>query len=49
MYKFARIHQLKAISSYLPIGDYKLDKQVYEMVLYEYLKTDPSGFLKVES
>lgn len=47
VYKFARIHQLKAISSYLPIGDYKLDKQVYEMVLYEYLKTDPPGFLKL--
>lgn len=47
VYKFAQVHQLKAISPYLPIEDYKLDQQVYEMVLYEFLKTDPSGFLKL--
>ncbi|KAL0275469.1 UNVERIFIED_CONTAM: hypothetical protein PYX00_003307 [Menopon gallinae] len=47
VYKFAQITQLKAISPYLPKGDYKLDPHIYEMVLYEYLKTDPPGFLNL--
>lgn len=47
VYKFAQVHQLKAISPYLPTGENKLDQQVYEMVLYEFLKTDTLGFLKL--
>ncbi|XP_017798628.1 PREDICTED: vacuolar protein sorting-associated protein 41 homolog [Habropoda laboriosa] len=47
VYKFARIHQLRSISSYLPRGNVKLEPVVYEMVLYEYLKMDPNGFLQL--
>ncbi|XP_074097880.1 vacuolar protein sorting-associated protein light [Cotesia typhae] len=47
VYKFARVHQLRSISSYLPRGDVTLDPLVYEMVLYEYLKMDPDGFLQL--
>ncbi|XP_053997845.1 vacuolar protein sorting-associated protein 41 homolog [Hylaeus anthracinus] len=45
VYKFARVHQLRSISSYLPKGDVTLDPLIYEMVLYEYLKMDLDGFL----
>ncbi|XP_076655812.1 vacuolar protein sorting-associated protein light [Halictus rubicundus] len=47
VYKFARVHQLRSISSYLPRGSVQLDKLIYEMVLYEYLKMDPDGFLQL--
>ncbi|XP_046834761.1 vacuolar protein sorting-associated protein 41 homolog isoform X2 [Vespa crabro] len=47
VYKFARVHQLRSISSYLPRGDVTLDPLIYEMVLYEYLKIDPDGFLEL--
>ncbi|KAK0175633.1 hypothetical protein PV327_009369 [Microctonus hyperodae] len=47
VYKFARVHQLRSISSYLPRGDVTLDPLIYEMVLYEYLKIDPDGFLQL--
>ena len=47
VYKFARVHQLRSISSYLPRGDVQLDPLIYEMVLYEYLKMDPDGFLQL--
>ncbi|XP_070520756.1 vacuolar protein sorting-associated protein 41 homolog isoform X2 [Cardiocondyla obscurior] len=47
VYKFARVHQLRSISSYLPRGDVILDPLIYEMVLYEYLKMDPDGFLRL--
>ncbi|XP_046741988.1 vacuolar protein sorting-associated protein 41 homolog isoform X3 [Diprion similis] len=47
VYKFARVHQLRSISSYLPRGDVTLRPEIYEMVLYEYLKTDPDGFLQL--
>ncbi|XP_034950259.1 vacuolar protein sorting-associated protein 41 homolog [Chelonus insularis] len=47
VYKFARVHQLRSISSYLPRGDVTLDPLIYEMVLYEYLKMDPDGFLQL--
>ncbi|XP_012058286.1 PREDICTED: vacuolar protein sorting-associated protein 41 homolog [Atta cephalotes] len=47
VYKFARVHQLRSISSYLPRGDVILDPLIYEMVLYEYLKMDPDGFLQL--
>lgn len=49
VYQFAQKTQLKAIRPYLPTEDYKLDPHIYEMVLYEYLKTDPPGFLNVIS
>ncbi|OAD57320.1 Vacuolar protein sorting-associated protein 41 like protein [Eufriesea mexicana] len=45
VYKFAKVHQLRSISSYLPRGDVTLDPLIYEMVLFEYLKMDPNGFL----
>jgi hypothetical protein len=41
VFKFARLHQLRAISCYLPRGDNALDPHIYEMVLYEYLKMEP--------
>ena len=47
VFKFARIHQLRAVSPYLPRGDYRLDATIYEMVLYEFLKLDAKGFLNV--
>ncbi|XP_019888291.2 vacuolar protein sorting-associated protein 41 homolog isoform X1 [Ooceraea biroi] len=47
VYKFARVHQLRSISSYLPRGDVTLDPLIYEMVLYEYLKMNPDGFLQL--
>ncbi|XP_033218064.1 vacuolar protein sorting-associated protein 41 homolog [Belonocnema kinseyi] len=47
VYKFARVHQLRSISAYLPRGDVTLDPLIYEMVLYEYLKMDPDGFLQL--
>ncbi|XP_012255433.1 vacuolar protein sorting-associated protein 41 homolog isoform X1 [Athalia rosae] len=47
VFKFARVHQLRSISSYLPRGDVVLDPTIYEMVLYEYLKMDPKGFLQL--
>ncbi|XP_075222669.1 vacuolar protein sorting-associated protein light [Lycorma delicatula] len=48
VFKFARVHQLRAVSPYLPRdNDHHLDPQIYEMVLYEYLKMDPVGFLDV--
>ncbi|XP_026285245.1 vacuolar protein sorting-associated protein 41 homolog [Frankliniella occidentalis] len=47
VFKFARIHQLRAVSPYLPRGDYRLDSTIYEMVLYEFLKLDAKGFLDV--
>nr|XP_033335981.1 vacuolar protein sorting-associated protein 41 homolog [Megalopta genalis] len=47
VYKFARVHQLRSISSFLPRGDVKLDPLIYEMVLCEYLKMDPKGFLNL--
>jgi tetratricopeptide (TPR) repeat protein len=47
VYKFAKVHQLRTISAYLPRGDVTLDSHIYEMVLYEYLKLDPVGFLQL--
>lgn len=42
VFKFARVHQLRAVSPYLPRdNDHHLDPHIYEMVLYEYLKLDP--------
>lgn len=47
VFKFARVHQLRTISPYLPQGQHHLDPHIYEMVLYEYLKLEPTGFLNV--
>ncbi|KAK7789046.1 hypothetical protein R5R35_010545 [Gryllus longicercus] len=47
VFKFARQQQLRAVSQYLPNGDNALDPHIYEMVLYEYLKIDPQGFLRL--
>ena len=40
VYKFAEIHQLKAIAPYLPRDEPKLSPGIYEMVLNEFLQTD---------
>ena len=46
VYKFVKVKQLRSVSQYLPrTTDCKLNPQVYEMVLYEYLKLDRQGFL----
>lgn len=46
VYKFVKVKQLRSVSQYLPRTDEcKLNPQVYEMVLYEYLKLDRQGFL----
>ncbi|XP_054269430.1 vacuolar protein sorting-associated protein 41 homolog [Macrosteles quadrilineatus] len=46
VFKFARVHQLRTVSPYLPIHSNCLDPYIYEMVLYEFLKMDPQGFLE---
>ena len=40
VYKFAKLHKLKVISQYIPKGDMRLSKAIYEMILNEYLQTD---------
>lgn len=48
VYKFVKVKQLRSVSQYLPrTNDCKLNPQVYEMVLYEYLKLDRPGFLSL--
>ncbi|XP_044728250.1 vacuolar protein sorting-associated protein 41 homolog [Chrysoperla carnea] len=48
IYKFASLHQLRSVSSYIPRSkDCKLNPHVYEMVLYEFLKYDAKGFLEL--
>lgn len=48
VYKFVKVKQLRSVSQYLPrTDDSKLNPQVYEMVLYEYLKMDRAGFLSL--
>ncbi|GAB6021658.1 Vacuolar protein sorting-associated protein 41 [Chamberlinius hualienensis] len=44
VYKFASIHQLKAICPFLPRGDIRLSAAIYEMVLNEFLQTDYKKF-----
>ncbi|CAG0922413.1 unnamed protein product [Notodromas monacha] len=47
-YKFASASQLKALAPYLPKGEeFQLDPIIYEMVLYDFLRTDTQGFLGV--
>ena len=47
VFKVARHQQLRALSPYLPRGgangQLQLNPHVYEMVLYEYIKTDHIG------
>jgi len=45
IFKFAQVHQLRQVSAYLPRSEVTLDPHIYEMVLYEYLKLEPEGFL----
>lgn len=48
IYKFVKEKQLRTVSAYIPrTDDCKLNPQVYEMVLYEYLRFDPNGLLDV--
>ncbi|XP_037029036.1 vacuolar protein sorting-associated protein 41 homolog [Bradysia coprophila] len=48
VYKFVRAKQLRSVSKYLPrTSECKLKQHVYEMVLYEYLTLDVSGFLSL--
>lgn len=48
VYKFLKYKQLRSVSSYLPrTNECKLNPQVYEMVLFEFLKLDCSGFLNL--
>ncbi|XP_077978241.1 vacuolar protein sorting-associated protein 41 homolog [Glandiceps talaboti] len=44
VFKFAKIQQLKAIAPYVPRGDMRLNKAIYEMILNDYLQTDIEGF-----
>ena len=45
--KFAQLKQLKVIAPNVPCGDHiTLDPAIYEMILFDYLKTDVEGFLK---
>lgn len=48
VYKFVKVKQLRSVSQYLPSTiDCKLNPQVYEIVLYEYLELDRPGFLEL--
>ena len=38
--RFFQVKRLKALAPYLPCGDIKLDPAIYEMVMFEFLKTD---------
>lgn len=45
VYKFVNRKQLRCIKAYLPrSAEFRLSPHIYEMVLYEYLKTDTAGF-----
>ncbi|XP_033639458.1 vacuolar protein sorting-associated protein 41 homolog isoform X2 [Asterias rubens] len=44
VYQFAKLHKLKTISPYIPRGDLRLSKAIYEMILNDFLKTDLEGF-----
>ncbi|KAF2904559.1 hypothetical protein ILUMI_01606 [Ignelater luminosus] len=48
IFKFATVHQLRSVSPYIPrSAECTLDPHMYEMILYEYLKLDSQGFLKL--
>ena len=44
--KFAKLKQLKVIAPHLPSGELSLDPAIYEMILFDFLKSDVEGFLK---
>ncbi|XP_022090770.1 vacuolar protein sorting-associated protein 41 homolog [Acanthaster planci] len=44
VFHFAKLHRLKAISPYIPRGDLRLSKAIYEMILNDFLQTDLEGF-----
>ena len=44
---FARIKQLKAISHYIPVENPRLGRNVYDMVLNEFLQDDYPGFQSI--
>lgn len=46
--KFAEVKQLRSISLYVPkTPEQALNSRIYEMIFYEYLETNPQGFLKL--
>ncbi|XP_014371790.1 vacuolar protein sorting-associated protein 41 homolog [Papilio machaon] len=46
--KFDAVKQLRAVSAYIPrISEQVLSPHIYELILNEYLKEDPQGFLKL--
>ncbi|KAL0840814.1 hypothetical protein ABMA28_014624 [Loxostege sticticalis] len=46
--KFTEVNQLRTISPYVPKNpEQALGKHIYELIIYEYLKVDPPGFLKL--
>ncbi|CAH3999461.1 vacuolar protein sorting-associated protein 41 homolog [Pieris brassicae] len=46
--KFAEINQLRTISAYVPRNpEQALSSHIYELIIYEYLKVDPVGLLKL--
>lgn len=47
VFRFAQLHQLRALAPVLPRGTPRLDPTAYEMVLNEFLQLDPEGFLKL--
>lgn len=47
VYRYAALRQLPAISDHLPCTEFKLSSTVYEMVLYQFLRTDPAAFLSL--
>ncbi|XP_059151993.1 vacuolar protein sorting-associated protein 41 homolog isoform X2 [Physella acuta] len=47
IYKFAKIKQLKAIATYIPRSDPRLDSAIYEMVLNEFLSSDYERFYQL--
>lgn len=44
---FARIKQLKAISHFIPVDKPRLGRNVYDMVLNEFLLDDYTGFQQI--
>ena len=47
LYRFPRLNQLKAVAPFFPAGDQvlRLEPHIYEMALFELLKTDSEAFL----
>lgn len=46
--KFDAVNQLRAVSLYVPkTPDQALSSHIYELIICEYLKLDPQGFLKL--